>query len=115
MPPTVDPSLTRPAFLILLTLVGRPRHGLGIVEEVERHTSGEVKLGPGTLYGTLKRLSSDGLVAETDEIPDPDDDDPRRRYYRITSEGEAALRDEAEQLARLVRVAVGKSVLEAGA
>ncbi len=115
MPPTVDPSLTRAAFLILLALSDRPRHGLGIVEEVERHTTGQVKLGPGTLYGTLKRLSSDGLVAETDEVPDPNDDDPRRRYYRITPEGSVALRDEAEQLSQLVQVAVGKDVLEAGA
>lgn len=114
MPSTTDGGLTRPAFLILLALSDRPRHGLGIVDEVEVHTGGVVKLGPGTLYGTLKRLAADGLVAETAEAPDPDDDDPRRRYYRITPAGATALRDEAAHLRTLVDVAVGKDVLEAG-
>lgn len=110
-----DLGLTRPSFLILLALSDRPRHGLGIVEEVEARTGGAEKLGPGTLYGTLKRLAADRLVAETDEVPDPDDDDPRRRYYRVTEAGRAALRAEAAHLRTLVEVAVRKDVLEAGA
>lgn len=110
-----ESSLTRPAFLILLALSDRPRHGLGIVEEVDTRTDGAEKLGPGSLYGTLKRLATDGLVRETEEAPDPSDDDPRRRYYRLTELGRDALRAEASHLRTLVEVAVGKDVLEAGA
>lgn len=109
------PSLSRSAFLVLLALADRPRHGLGIVDEVEDRTGGDLKLGPGTLYATLKRLVEMGLIAETDEPPDPDDDDPRRKYYRITREGAAALREEALSLRALVAAAVGKDVLEQGA
>lgn len=105
-------SLTRPAFLILLALSDRPRHGLGVVDEVEARTQGEVRLGPGTLYGTLKRLAESGLIRETDDVPDPDDDDPRRRYYRVTLSGAEALRLEAERMRSLVLVAEHKDVLE---
>lgn len=110
-----DEALPRSSFLILLALADRPRHGLGIVEEVEARTGGEVKLGPGTLYGTLKRLLRRDLIAEAPTAPDPRDDDPRRRYYRVTPEGFVALRAEAERLRNLVAVAKGKDVLEEGA
>jgi DNA-binding PadR family transcriptional regulator len=74
-----------------------------------------VKLGPGTLYGTLKRLAREGLIAEASQAPDPSDDDPRRRYYRLTAGGREALRQETTDLRRLLDVAVGKHVLESGA
>jgi DNA-binding PadR family transcriptional regulator len=106
-----DASLSRSAFLILLALSDQPRHGLGIVEEVEQRTAGAVRLGPGTLYTMLRRLEEDGLIRETGRAPDPTDDDPRRRYYRITPAGRAALREEAEHLRRLVNVAMAKDVL----
>jgi DNA-binding PadR family transcriptional regulator len=106
-------AVSRSAFLILLALVDQPRHGLGVVEEVEARTEGAVRLGPGTLYTTLKRLAEDGLIRETSRAPDPADDDPRRRYYRITARGHSALRSEAEHLRRLVSVAAAKQVLEA--
>lgn len=105
-------GLPRSGFLILLALADQPRHGLGIVEEVEVRTDGAVRLGPGTLYTMLKRLSEDGHVRETTRAPDPSDDDPRRRYYRITPRGRAALRSEAERMRRLVSVAAAKQVLE---
>ena len=104
-------SVSRSAFLILLSLADRPRHGLGIMNEVEARTSGEVRLGPGTLYGTLKRLEEDGFIAETDDRPDADDD-PRRRYYGVTPDGAEALRDEAEHLRSLVAIAEGKNILK---
>jgi DNA-binding PadR family transcriptional regulator len=104
--------LSRSAFLILLALTDQPRHGLGIVEEVEVRTEGGIRLGPGTLYTMLKRLLADGYIRETSRAPDPADDDPRRRYYRITARGSAALRAEAEQMRRLVSVAEAKRVVE---
>lgn len=103
-------TLSRSGFLILLSLADRPRHGLGIMEEVEARTARDVRLGPGTLYATLKRLESSGLIVETDDRPDPDDD-PRRRYYAVTAAGAVALREEAERMRRFVTIAEGKRVL----
>lgn len=105
-------GLPRSAFLILLALADQPRHGLGIVEEVEARTDGTVRLGPGTLYTMLKRLAQADHVKQTTRAPDPSDDDPRRRYYRITPRGQAALRSEAEHMRQLVSVAAAKHVLE---
>jgi DNA-binding PadR family transcriptional regulator len=98
-------------FLILLSLTDTDRHGLGIVDETEARTAGEVKLGPGLLYGSLKRLLSRGLVDEPARRPPAERDDPRRRYYRITAAGRRALRDEAERLERWVDAAREKRVL----
>jgi DNA-binding PadR family transcriptional regulator len=112
MRPRAESSLSRSAFLILLALTDQPRHGLGIVEEVEERTRGDVRLGPGTLYTMLKRLLTDGHIKETNRAPDPNDDDPRRRYYRITPRGLAAVRHEAEHMRKLVAVAASKNVLK---
>jgi DNA-binding PadR family transcriptional regulator len=106
--PRSETSLSRSAFLVLVAVVDQPRHGLGIVDEVEAGTSGRVKLGPGTLYGTLQTLAEQGLIRETTDVPDPSDDDPRRRYYRITRTGEARLREEAGRLNALVVMATEK-------
>jgi DNA-binding PadR family transcriptional regulator len=106
------PAVSRSAFLILLAIADQPRHGLGIIDEVDAGTDGQVKMGPGTLYGTLQKLVEAGLIRETAEAPDPADDDPRRRYYRITAKGTRALREEAERMRSLVDAAVGKNVLE---
>jgi DNA-binding PadR family transcriptional regulator len=105
-------SLTPPAFHILLALVDQDRHGLGIVDEVEERTRGEVRLGPGTLYGTIKRLREVGFIEETTDAPDPSDDDPRRRYYTITSSGREVLAREARRLEVLVHTARAKAVLD---
>jgi DNA-binding PadR family transcriptional regulator len=104
-------GLARSAFLVLLALADGPGHGLGIVGRVESVTGGSVKLGPGTLYGTLQSLVGAGLIRETGAPVGPDDDDPRRRYYRVTPRGDKALKAEAERLRVLVRAAAARQVL----
>ena len=107
-----EDGLSRAAFVILLALADQTRHGLGIIEDVEDRTGGAVKLGPGTLYGTLQRLADRAMIRETSAAPDPSDDDPRRRYYRILPHGRRALRAEAERMRSLVHAARDKDVLE---
>jgi DNA-binding PadR family transcriptional regulator len=103
--------LTPAMFHILLALADKERHGYHIMREVEERTGGDVRLGPGTLYGSIKRMLSDGLVEESDERPDPDLDDERRRYYRLTDFGYRVATAEAERLARLVEASVAKKLL----
>jgi DNA-binding PadR family transcriptional regulator len=86
------------AFHILLAVADRDRHGYAIMQDVQARTGGRLRLGPGTLYGSIKRLLEDGLIQEVDDRPDPDSDDVRRRYYRITPLGR---RTAAEEMARL--------------
>lgn len=107
-------SMTEATFHILLALADAPRHGLGIVDEVESRTGGAVRLGPGVLYTTLKRLADDAWIDETSERPDPESDDPRRRYYRLTDRGREVLEREAVKWAGAVAVAREKRVLEGG-
>jgi len=96
---------------ILLALVDRDRHGLGIADHIEEFTSGTVTLGPGSLYGTIKRLLEQGLVEDVAERPRDDRDDPRRRYYRITSLGRRAIERHTYELSHVLRVATIKKVL----
>ena len=103
--------LTPAVFHILLALAGEERHGYGIMQEVAARSGGKVRLGPGTLYGSIKRMIADGLIEESDERPDPELDDERRRYYRLTSFGQRVAAAEAERLARLVREARVKNLL----
>lgn len=98
-------------FHILLSLADKERHGYDIMQEVADRTEGSVRLGPGTLYGSIKRMLNDGLVAESDERPDPDMDDERRRYYRLTDFGYRVAAAEAERLAKLVKTARAKKLL----
>lgn len=104
-------SLTPAAFHILTALADEPRHGLGIVEEVDRRTRGEVRLGPGTLYGTIKKLRAVGFIREAEGGPDPGDFDPRRRYYALSPRGREAVSAEARRLETLVRIARAKDLL----
>jgi DNA-binding PadR family transcriptional regulator len=97
--------LTPPVFHILLALSDEERHGYGIMQDVARQTNDALQLGPGTLYGCLKRMLAAGLVEESEERPDPELDDERRRYYRMTSLGKRAVRAEAERLASAVMAA----------
>lgn|SRR5258705_6853523 len=103
--------LTPAMFHILLALADRERHGYHIMQEVEERTEGRVRLGPGTLYGSIKRMLADGWIEETEERPDPEMDDERRRYYRLTDFGYRLATAEAERLARLVKSARLKKLL----
>jgi len=106
----IDPDrllpLTPAVFHVLLTLVEGERHGYAIMREVAESTQGQTKMGPGTLYGTIKRLLEARLIEESDQRPDPELDDERRRYYQLTALGRQVVRAEAlryEQLAKLAR------------
>ena len=87
---------------ILLALADEDRHGYSIMKETESLTGGEVRLGPGALYAALGKLTDQGLIEEIEERPAPDLDDSRRRYYRITGAGRAALGAELHRMERLV-------------
>jgi DNA-binding PadR family transcriptional regulator len=103
--------LTPTVFHILLALADQERHGYGIMQEVMAMTQNDVRMGPGTLYGSIKRLLKANLIEESDERPDPELDDERRRYYRLTGFGRRVLAAEAERLSALVDVAETKRVL----
>jgi DNA-binding PadR family transcriptional regulator len=104
-------GLPRSAFLILLALADGPSHGLGIIARVEDATRGAIKLGPGTLYGTIKILAADGLIRES-AAPTPADADTRRRFFRLTSRGARALSAEAGRLRVLVEAAATRRVVD---
>jgi DNA-binding PadR family transcriptional regulator len=90
-------------FHILLSLAGGEQHGYGIMQEVLNRTAGKVRLWPATLYGSIKRLIEVELIEESDERPEPELDDARRRYYRLTVLGKHVLDAECERLQELVR------------
>jgi len=104
--------LTPPVFHILLALTDEERHGYGIMQDVARQTDDALQLGPGTLYGCLKRMLAAGLVEESDERPDPQIDDQRRRYYRRTGLGQRVVRAEAQRLSNAVVAARSKRLLD---
>jgi len=91
-------------FHVLLSLADQEQHGYGIMQEVLARTNGKVRLWPATLYGTLKRLIDEELIEESDERPAPEQDDARRRYYRLTALGRGVLAAESHRLEDLVRV-----------
>src|ERR1700684_4367664 len=104
-PPEQNPlPLTPPVFHILLALADEERHGYGIMQDVAWQTNDALQLGPGTLYGCLKRMLAAGLLEESDERPDPAMDDERRRYYRLTRLGKRAALAEKQRPARAVVV-----------
>jgi len=100
--------LRQPVLHILLALASDDLHGLGIAEAVERASDGAVELGPGTLYRSLKEMLRQGVIQE---VPTPEDADPRRRYYRATPLGKQLLSAEANRLARVVDLARKSGVL----
>jgi DNA-binding PadR family transcriptional regulator len=106
----LDP-LPQAAFHILLALADEDRHGYGIMREVAARTDNRVRLGPGTLYGSIKTMLEAKLIEELDDQPDAELGDERRRYYRLTSSGRALARDEAQQLAAVLRIARTKKIL----
>jgi DNA-binding PadR family transcriptional regulator len=95
-------------FHILLALSDEDRHGYAIIQEVALRTGGELKLSAGTLYRSIQRMLEQGLIVETRDRPAPEDDDERRRYYRITPLGTATAKEEARRLTQLVRMARAK-------
>jgi len=97
--------LTPAVFHILLALSSGERHGYGIMKQVEADSQGKVTMGPGTLYGSLKRMLDAGLVKESDKRIDPEMDDERRIYYQITGAGAEALTAELERYKRIVTLA----------
>lgn len=103
--------LTPAVFHILLALADGEKHGYSIMQEVADITDGAVRMGPGTLYGSIKRMLDTGLIEETDERPDPELDDERRRYYRLTPFGRRVAQAEADRLAALLNVATSKRLM----
>lgn len=97
--------LTPAVFHILLALSSGDRHGYGIMKQVEADSQSKVTMGPGTLYGSLKRMLDAGLVRESDKRVDPEMDDERRIYYQITGMGAEALATELERYQHIVTVA----------
>ena len=103
--------LTPAVFHVLLALADGERHGYAIMQEVAESTEGQIKMGPGTLYGTIKRLLEAELIEESDERPDAKLDDERRRYYRLSGVGEKVVRAEAQRYAELVARARRKKLI----
>jgi DNA-binding PadR family transcriptional regulator len=103
-------ALTAPVFYVLLSLSVKDRHGYDILKYVEANSEGRVRLGPGTLYTTLKRMLEAGVIRELAEPPDPTHDDRRRRYYRISRQGRAALDGELSRMEQALKLAAGRRV-----
>jgi DNA-binding PadR family transcriptional regulator len=110
---TPEPTapLTPAMFQILLALADGEKHGYAILKEVEEHTGGEVRLSTGTLYGIIKRLLGDGLIAECRHRPPAEEDDQRRRYYKLTPPGRDVAVAEAERMERLIARARDKRLI----
>ena len=108
----IDSLLPLPpaTFHILLAVAEEDRHGYAIIQDVAMRTGGELKLSAGTLYRSIQRMLEQGLIMETRDRPAPEEDDERRRYYRITALGTAVARAEARRLTQLVRMARAKGL-----
>ena len=106
----VNAPLTPAVLHILLALSTEERHGYGIMKQVEAESQGKVKMGPGTLYGSLGRMIEAGLIRESDKKVDPEMDDERRIYYQITRLGQKALAAELERYREVVAVAQKKQI-----
>jgi DNA-binding PadR family transcriptional regulator len=105
--------LTPAMFHVLLALADGDKHGYAILKEVFEETGAEVRLGTGTLYGIIKRLLAQGLIVESRGWPAVEQQDQRRRYYRLTASGRQVAVAEAERLEKLVLRARSKRLLKA--
>ena len=101
----VDDMLPPATFHILLALADDDRHGYAIIQDIAVRTDGELRLSAGTLYRSIQRMLEQGLVMETRDRPEPEEDDERRRYYRITKFGRDTAIAEARRLTQMVRLA----------
>jgi DNA-binding PadR family transcriptional regulator len=110
-PSPIEPPLTPAIFHILLALAAGEMHGYAIMQEIAILSDGQVHVGPGTLYGSIKRLLAARLIEESGDRPDPALDDERRRYYRLTQDGHRVLTAEAERMQGLVRAAQMRNVV----
>jgi DNA-binding PadR family transcriptional regulator len=96
---------TRAEFHVLLALLDGPRHGYGLMQDVDELSGGELQIGPGTLYTAIKRLRASKLISETDA------DGDRRRCYKLTKKGTDVAKQEAERMNQLVRLARKRGLL----
>lgn len=108
--PDWNVPLTPAVLHILLALSTEERHGYGIMKRVGRESHGKVKMGPGTLYGSLGRMMDSGLIRESDRRVDPAMDDERRIYYTLTALGRKALIAEVDRYREVVAVAAEKRI-----
>jgi DNA-binding PadR family transcriptional regulator len=104
-----DDTVPPAEFRILLALVDGPKHGHAIRQDVMDRTAGRVDMGPGTLYGAIKRLDRRGSIEEIDP-PAGEEGDGRRRFYRLTGEGREAARAEVARLEELIGIATAKAL-----
>ena len=111
-PPESAAALTPAMFQVLLALGDGEKHGYAILKEVEQQTNGHVRLSTGTLYAMIKRLVSDGIIAECRNRPPAEEDDQRRRYYRLTPLGRQVATTEAERMEQLIATAREKHLLK---
>lgn len=103
--------LTPAMFHVMLSLADGEKHGYAMLKEVAERTEGKVELSTGTLYGIIKRLVSEGMIETSDNRPSPDEDDDRRRYYRLTEFGRRVAIAETERLEEIISVARSKNLL----
>jgi DNA-binding PadR family transcriptional regulator len=103
--------LTQAVFHILLALVDSEKHGYAIMQEIGERTDGVVRMGPGTLYGSIQRMLKDGLIVEVQERAEPAPGEERRRYYALTGFGLRVLQAEARRLEQMVHLAQSKQIL----
>jgi DNA-binding PadR family transcriptional regulator len=103
MKPQELQPLTPAVFHILLALADGEKHGYRIMQAVKANSFGDFQIGPGTLYGSIKRMLADDLIAEAEERPDPELDDQRRRYYRLTDHGRTTLQADLARMDALLQ------------
>lgn len=109
-PPDEHVPLTSAVFYLLLALYEGERHGYELMKRVALDSGGALRMGPGTLYGSIKRMLQKGLIREVGEAADSELGDDRRRYYRLTETGRASLKAELQRFASALSVASGRNL-----